>query len=269
MKLFWKIFSCRPRPKPQRRGPLGPPRKKCKKPRVLSRKWRRFFFRFFLSCFFCCFKAFLSLGGPFSYICVFSRPRPKPQSRGPLCFCAVFCQKHLFFYMFFLGGPLFCFLFFCFCSFKSFLSLGGPFSYTFKSFLSLGGPFSYTFKAFLSLGGPFSSIYVFFFLPRPKPQRRGPLCFYANFCQKHWFFCIFFLGGPLFCFLFFCFCSFKAFLSLGGPFSYISDFFRPRPEPKDASLSCFCTIFCQKQCFFTFFPRGPLVLVLVLLFLLF
>ena len=79
---------------------------------------------------------------------------------------------------------------------------------------------------------------------------------WRNFLLKTLCFLHLFLGGPLFCFLFFCFCSFKAFLSLGGPFSYISVFFRPRPEPQSRGPSCFCTIFCQNHCFFYIFSSG-------------
>ena len=66
----------------------------------------------------------------------------------------------------------------------------------------------------------------------------------------------FFLGGPLFCFLFFCFCSFKAFLSLGGPFSYISDFFRPRPEPQSRGPLMFLHNFLPKTLLFYIFSSG-------------
>ena len=142
-------------------------------------------FCFLFFCF-CSFKAFLSLGSPFSYISVFFRSRPEPQSRGPSCFCTIFCQNHCFFLHFFFGGPLVCFLFFCFCSFKSFLSLGGPFSYTFKAFLSLGGPFSY--------------IYVFFPDHALSPKAGGPYVL-AQFSAKNTLFFTVFPRGPLVLFL--------------------------------------------------------------------
>ena len=137
-----------------------------------------------------------------------------------------FLPKTLLFYIFSSGGP-------CFVSCS--------FVFALLSLFCLGGAFSYTFKAFSSLGGPFSYIY-FFFRPRPKPQSRGPLCFAKNTDYLH-----FFLGGPLFCFLFFCFCSFKAFLSLGGTFLIYTFFFRPRPKPQSRGPLCFCAIFCQKH----------------------
>ena len=167
-------------------------------------------FCFLFFCF-CSFKAFLSLGGPFSYIYLFSGHALSPKVGGPYVF-AQFSAKNTDSLHFFLGGPLFCFLFFCFCSFKAFLSLGGPFSY----------------------------ISDFF----PKP---GAPMFWRNFLPKTLFFYMFFLGGPLFCFLFFCFCSFKAFLSLGGPFLIYTFFFRPRPKPQSRGPLCFCAIFCQKH----------------------
>ena len=149
------------------------------------------------------FKAFLSLGGPFSYIYVFfSGHALSPKAGGPACFCTFFCQNAVF-YIFSSGAPCPCFLFFCFCSFKSFLSLGCPFSYTFKAFLSLGGPFSY--------------IYVFFSGHALRPKVGGPY-FLHNFLPKTLILLHFFLGGPLFCFLFFCFCSLRPFCLLGAPF---------------------------------------------------
>ena len=72
------------------------------------------------------FKDFLSLGGSFSCIYVFFRPRPKPQSRGPLCLCAVFCQKHLFFYIFSSGAPCFVSCSFVFALLRPFILSGGP-----------------------------------------------------------------------------------------------------------------------------------------------
>ena len=139
-----------------------------------------------------------------------------------------FLLKTLAFLHFFLGGPLFCFLFFGFGPVKA---------------------------LFLSLGGPFL-VYTFFFRPRPKPQSRGPLCFCEIFCSKHWLVHIFLLGGPLFCFLFFGFGPFEAFLSLGGPFLICTFFFRPRPKPKSRGPLCFCEIFFSKRWLFYMFSSG-------------
>ena len=226
-------------------------------------------FCFLFFCF-CSFKSFLSLGGPFLillrpfclsgapfliYTFFFSGHALSPKAGGPACFCTIFCQKRCFF-TFFPRGPLVLVS----CSFVfALLSL----------FLFLGCPFSYTFKAFLSLGGPFSYIYVFFPATPYAPKSGAPM-FLHNFLPKTLILLHFFLGGPLFCFLFFCFCSFKAFLSLGGPFSYISNFFRPRPEPQSRGPRMFLHNFLPKTLFFLHFCRGgPLFLFLVLLFLLF
>ena len=239
MKLFWKIFSCRPRPKPQRRGPRG---KNAKNPGFLSRKWRRFFFVFFCLVFFVVLRPFCLSGAPFLIYAFFSGHALSPKVGGPYVFAQFSAKNTYSFTCFSSGAP--CFVS---CSFVfALLSL----------FCLSGAPFLILLRPFCLSGAPFLLYTCFFFRPRPKPQRRGPLCFCANFCQKHWFFCIFFLGGPLFCFLFFCFCSFKAFLSLGGPFSYISDFFRPRPEPQSRGPLMFLHNFLPKTMLFYIFSSG-------------
>ena len=216
-----------------------------------------------------------------------------------------FLPKTLLFYIFSSGAPCFVSCSFVFALLSLFCLSGAPFLILLRPFCLSGAPFLiYTFFSGHALspkvGGPYVLpktlfIYIFssgapcfvscsfvFALLKPfclsgglflyirffsghalSPKVGGPYVF-AQFSAKNTDSLHFFLGGPLFCFLFFCFCSFKAFLSLGGPFSYTSDFF-----PKAGGPSCFYTIFCQKHCFFTCFPRGPLVLFLVLLFLLF
>ena len=160
-----------------------------------------------------------------------------------------FLPKTLLFYIFSSGAPCF-----ASCSFVfALLSL----------FCLFGGAFSYTFKAFLSLGGPFSYIYVFFSGHALSPKVGGPYVL-AQFSAQSTRFLTFFIGGPLFCFLFFCFCSFKAFLSLGGPFSYIYVFFSGHAlSPKVGAPMFWRNFLLQTLFFFTCFPRGPLVLLLV------
>ena len=107
--------------------------------------------------------------------------------------------------------------------------------------------------------------------------------FLHNFLPKTLFFYIFAAEALCFCFLFFCFCSFKSFLSLGCPFSYtfkafclsgapfvIYTFFSGHAlRPKVGGPYVFAQFSAKNTDSFTFFPRGALVLFLVLLFLLF
>ena len=186
MKLFWKMFSCRPRPKPCNRGPQGPPRKKCKKLSVLSRKWHHPFFSFFFCLvFFVVLRPFCLSGAPFLIYAVFFRPHPKPQSRGPACFCTIFCQKHWFVYIFFSGAPCFVSCSFVFALLSLFCLSGAPFLILLRPFCLSGAPFL---------------IYTFFFRPRPKPQSRGPYVLARFFAKKTDSF-TFFPRGPLVLFL--------------------------------------------------------------------
>ena len=93
--------------------------------------------------------------------------------------------------------------------------------------------------------------------------------FWRNFLLKTLILLHFFLGGPLFCFLFFFFCSFKAFLSLGEPFLIYAFFSGYALSPKVGGPYVLAQFSAKNTRFFTFFHRRPLVLFLVLLFSLF
>ena len=113
---------------------------------------------------------------------------------------------------------MFCFLFFCVCSFKSFCLSGAPFLILLRTFCLSGSPFSY--------------IYVFF-RPRPKPQSRGPLCLWRSFLPKTpRFFYIFSSGAPCFVSCSFVFALLRPFCLSGALFLYMLVFSGYALSPK-------------------------------------
>ena len=156
--------------------------------------------------------------------------------------------KTVFFYIFSSGAP-------CFVSCSFVFSL--------LSFFCLSGaPFLILLRPFCLSGAPFL-IYTFFSGHALSPKVGGPYVF-AQFSAKNIDSFTFFHRGPLVLFLVLLFLLFSGLFVSRGPFSYICGFFSGHAlSPKVGGPYVLAQFSATNPVFFTCFPRGPLVLLLV------
>ena len=165
-----------------------------------------------------------------------------------------FLPKTLFFYMFSSGAPCFVSCSFVFALLSLFCLSGAPFLILLRPFCLSGAPFL---------------IYTFFSCHALSPKVGGPYVLAQFSAQSTRFFDIFSSGAPCFVSCSFVFALLRPFCLSGTLFLYIRFFSGHALSPKVGDPYVLAQFSAKNIDSFTCFPRGPLVLFLVLLFLLF